>query len=189
MTKVNVTFSEIDLKRQTVHGAVLYPNAVAKRKYVIDDENIREAAYNFLQLDLTKVIDTNHNRIPNGSKVVESYIVKSDDDIYPKGTWVLGVKITDPIIWQKIVKGDLTGFSIEFTANASVQEYEIIYNNLIVGETKDHDGHTHAFVMEIDDTGKVIKGYTSEDNGHSHLINYTSETEKELEHSHRIAIV
>lgn len=189
MTKLNVTFSNIDLTKQVVYGAVLYPNALAKRKYIISEDDIKEAAYRFMQLDLSKAIDTNHNRVSNGSRVVESYIVKTDDDLYPKGTWVLGVKITDPVVWKKILKGDLTGFSVEFSALAQIEEYEIVYNRFIVGETGDVDGHTHAFVLEIDDTGKVLRGYTSEDNGHYHTIQYTSETATTNEHSHRINII
>ena len=62
-------------------------------------------------------IDRNHKGLKDKGSVVESFIVRKGDPDFIEGAWVVGVHVPDKEVWQQIVKGELTGFSIEGTAH------------------------------------------------------------------------
>ena len=51
-----------------------------------------------------------------GVEVVESYVAKSDMEIegqpIKKGTWLMTMEVSDDGVWDKIEKGEITGFSM-----------------------------------------------------------------------------
>jgi hypothetical protein len=57
----------------------------------------------------------------NGVSIIESWIV--EDEIkdkqqvfgmqYPKGTWMITMKVEDDSVWQKVKEGKLRGFSVQ----------------------------------------------------------------------------
>jgi hypothetical protein len=57
----------------------------------------------------------------NGVSVVESWIVDDPQHDkqqvfgmnYPKGTWMVSIKIEDDAIWNKVKEGKLNGFSVQ----------------------------------------------------------------------------
>jgi hypothetical protein len=55
-----------------------------------------------------------------GCPVVESWIIEGEQDkayhfglTAPVGSWIVGVNVTDPEIWQEVKDGNVKGFSIE----------------------------------------------------------------------------
>lgn len=76
-------------------------------------EDIKKLAHRALKLDLAVIIDTQHDNVPNGSYPVESFIARSGDPDYTEGAWVMGVKVPDDATWEKVLKGELNGFSFE----------------------------------------------------------------------------
>jgi len=97
---------------------VLEPDEVDAQKDTVDVEAIERAAYRFL---------ANYNRATqlgvlhtifgeNGIDLVESWTAKTDfklgKEMVKKGTWLMSVKVLDDVLWKKVKKGEITGFSI-----------------------------------------------------------------------------
>ena len=115
-----------------VLGLVLEPNdgADGPRKPdtqgdVYSAKAIRDAAHNWMEHH--GQVDLNHSWRAlgkNAVRVLESYLAPADfdigdgDDAYHvvKGTWLLGLRIADDGLWQKVQTGKLGAFSIGGTA-------------------------------------------------------------------------
>jgi hypothetical protein len=96
---------------------------------------------------LEKLLDKTNiehgRRFLNGVSVVESWIVddpaKDKQQVfgmnYPKGTWMISIKIEDDAIWQKVKDGKLNGFSVQgyFLEKAKFNQD----NTAILDEIKD----------------------------------------------------
>jgi hypothetical protein len=61
-----------------------------------------------------------HSTKLKGMSVVESWIVEGENDKsknygfnFPKGTWVISMKVNNDEIWDKVKLGEVKGFSIE----------------------------------------------------------------------------
>ena len=122
-------FSEAVEERRMLYGAAMIPN---KYIYRIDEDTMEEFYVVFeaetivqcAQMFLKKNMQHNHTYEHafeiEGCTVVESWIVESEFDKsrhfgmnVPKGTWMLGVKVDDEGIWQKVKAEEIKGFSIE----------------------------------------------------------------------------
>lgn len=62
-------------------------------------------------------VDLQHSFEPlEGASVVESHVARCEEEIggekIRKGTWIMSMEIEDPEIFEKIQKGELTGFSM-----------------------------------------------------------------------------
>lgn len=184
---VEFSVSVIDETRKLIFGEVYAPNKIDAYGWFMEPHEVEKMAHKFMRLDLSRVIDTNHDNVPNGSYPVQSFIARTGDPDFSEGAWVLGVKITDEKLWQRIVQGELNAFSMEIFVKKvpAVVEYQTITKQ--VGETAPaEDGHTHFWYAEIDPvTGKVISGNTSLNAGHSHNIDVNSVTKQSNGHSHR----
>ena len=98
-----------------VTGVVYEPmTADTDNNYMTEGEIIKAAHWFMknagnvdLQHDFTKL---------EGASVVESWITKADCEIegqpIKKGTWMMTVEVTDNEVWEKVQKGDVTGFSM-----------------------------------------------------------------------------
>lgn len=181
------SISNFDESKRLVFGQVYQPNKIDGKGWFMEPEEVEKMAHRYMrQGNLRESIDTNHDNVPNGCYPVQSFIARKDDPDYAEGSWVLGVKITSDDIWNAIVKGELNAFSMEIYVRRvpATVEYEIMPNQ--IGETEPaEDGHTHMFVAQIDENGRVIKGRTSENAGHSHEITVNSVTEEQDKHAHR----
>ncbi len=106
-----------DAQRQLVYGVVLTPEEIDTQDDWMTAEDIEEAAHRYMIK--SRVVGSGHSR-PMKAEVVESYIAPQDftfegqhgSQEVKKGAWVMGVKIHDPSEWQKVLKGDYTGFSV-----------------------------------------------------------------------------
>lgn len=99
-------------EKQLAFGVVYAPDEIDSHGAFMTAPEIEKMAYEFMKSGKVNKIDTDHDLIENGSKVVESFIARKGDPDFPEGSWVMGVHIPDESIWQAVKKGELTGFSM-----------------------------------------------------------------------------
>ncbi len=103
-----------------------------------------------------------------GVEVVESYIAKCDmeieDQSIKKGTWLMTMEISDADVWDKIEKGEITGFSMGGTGKYSTEDVDL--SNSSVEKNGSKKGILKAianmFGMNVDvvEKGEVKNKYT-----------------------------
>lgn len=110
--------AKVDKEKRVVTGVVLEPDEVDAQGDTIDIEAIERAAYKFLaQYNRETKLGVLHTIFgENGIDLVESWTAKTDfklgDESISKGTWLMSVKVLDDVLWKKVKKGEITGFSI-----------------------------------------------------------------------------
>lgn len=91
-------------------------------------EEIRKAAYYYVKN--SENVDIQHSFEPDKScSVVESWIAKADfsyggQDV-KEGTWLMTVEVTDEDLWDKIQKGEITGFSMGGICMSSEEDTDL----------------------------------------------------------------
>ena len=85
------------------------------------EETIKKLAEKYMKNKLLDASNIEHTSKKADSYVKESWIV--EDPIfdkstslgleYPKGTWVITMKVENPKVWENIKTGKLNGFSVE----------------------------------------------------------------------------
>jgi hypothetical protein len=129
LSKHEVELKEIDEEKRILMGAALIPNKQIYRKnektkdeyYIYFSEaTIRKASELFLMNANQNNSTLEHSTKLKGMSVVESWIVESENDKsknygfnFPKGTWVISMKVNNDEIWNKVKLGEVKGFSIE----------------------------------------------------------------------------
>lgn len=123
----NMTFSMDDSKMELI-GAAMIPdmkiyrrNQTGEEYYVyFKKETIRQIAQVFSRKGFQSNLNIEHSATPAHSFVFQSYIVDEDKGMYspkhlnvPDGSWVIGVKVTDPNVWNDVKEGRVKGFSVE----------------------------------------------------------------------------
>lgn len=107
------TFIAKSEDEQFVLGPVLVPDTEDLQGDVVSADEIRQAAHRFMEW--YQDIHLQHER-DTTLKVTESFVAPVDfqlgDYLVKAGTWLLGVHVTDPGIWQMVKDGRLRGFSI-----------------------------------------------------------------------------
>ena len=103
-----------DDAKQIVYGVVLTPGLRDSQNDVVSAQEIEKAAHQFL-VDYRKH-DVQHNESPAGIETVESFIAPQNMEIAGeqvlKGSWVMATHISDRDVWQRVEKGEITGYSI-----------------------------------------------------------------------------
>jgi hypothetical protein len=110
-------------------GASLIPNKEIFRKdeqgnefYIyFSEQTVRKASEMFFQNSKQNNATLNHDQKIEGMTVVESWIVdnpemdksKNYGFSFPKGTWVISMKVDNDEVWQDVKLGKVKGFSIE----------------------------------------------------------------------------
>jgi hypothetical protein len=180
--------------KQIAYGIVYAPGIADAHGDAMTADEIEQLAYSFMKKNnLTDRIDSNHDGRSTGSYMVESWIVKAGDPMFPNpryiGAWALGIKVPNIELWKDIKSGKYAGYSFEAMARKNFRLVELEVVSEVYGETEPaEDGHTHFFVAVLDDNGRVQGGVTSEDEFHSHQIYSGTATEKTDGHSHRFFI-
>jgi len=104
-----------------VMGIVYEPNEVDSQGDFTTEEEIRKAAYQFME-EVQK-FKINHKGDYVAAKVLESYVAPQDLMIrgqkVKKGSWILTARILDEDIWKRIKAGEITGYSMAGRAAAS----------------------------------------------------------------------
>jgi hypothetical protein len=183
-----VRIKKVDEDRRIVYGEVYAPMQLDSHGEFMLAEDIETMAHRFLTLDnLAAKIDTNHDNVPNGSYPIESFIAREGDPDYTPGAWVLGVKITDDLVWGKVKSGELNGYSFQSLVKPVEMEvtYEVIRDHVGETEADKDDDHRHVYFVQMGEDGRVVRGWTSEVNGHRHKVLHGTATAFELGHAHR----
>ena len=118
--RVTWHYTKVDEPLRVVTGPVLVPDAVDLKGDIEFPEDIQKAAHKFMED--ARNIGEMHTKFGNIGIPVESWIARdpifvdrgSEFKIFPAGTWMMSVKVTDDKVWEKVRNGELTGFSIGF---------------------------------------------------------------------------
>lgn len=115
--KLFIPIAKADLDQRTVTGVVLQPEVIDGQGDIMSAEVIKKAAYRFLaDYNKSTQIGLMHKDFKQRFELVECYITPQDLKIngveVPEGSWVITVRVLDKDVWDKVKKGELTGFSI-----------------------------------------------------------------------------
>lgn len=182
-----VRIKSLDTARRIVFGEVYAPDRLDTYGEYMKAADIETMAHRFMTLPkLSEVVDTNHDNQPNGSYPIESFIARSGDPQFTEGAWVLGVKVPDDATWNAITAGRINAFSFEAMVIPQETEIEYFVIRDHVGAVEAAMEHDHAYMVQVDSKGMVVKGWTSPaPDGHTHQITRASITEVTGDHSHR----
>ena len=126
-----MSFSVFSMEEKMVVGPAMVPDKMIIRRNEITGEvyyvyftaeTIKKLQQKFMLEKLLDKTNIEHGRrFLNGVSVVESWIVddpaKDKQQVfgmdYPKGTWMISMKIEDDAIWDKVKNGKLNGFSVQ----------------------------------------------------------------------------
>ena len=198
LSKHEIELKEVDAEKRILMGAALIPNKQIYRKndktkdeyYIYFSEStIRKASELFLINANQNNSTLEHSQKLKGMSVVESWIVESENDKsknygfnFPKGTWVISMKVNNDEIWDKVKLGEVKGFSIE---GYFADRYEMSLDNedeVLVKKIKEiilAEGQTHYTI-----DGKIWTGETHKDeNGKLMTGNVHTEDSKFLYHA------
>lgn len=183
--------TKADKKQQIVYGEVYAPGILDSDMEFMDEDTIRQMAYNFMRTKKLDQIDSQHsNELVEGAFVVESFIAREDDSTFIPGSWVVGVHIPNKDDWDKVEKGEWNGFSVEAMVVKESIQVTVDIPPVIQGKTfKSEDGHEHLFYVSYDSDGKFLGGVTSPSSGHVHKICRGTITEVADGHNHRFSHV
>ncbi|AIF45650.1 XkdF-like putative serine protease domain-containing protein [Virgibacillus sp. SK37] len=113
---------------QIMTGAVLIPDEPDTDGDVVTKSQIEALMYEYMEKYQNS--DLQHS-LNNVAKVVESYLlpfpmtvkVYGKEVELPIGTWIMSVKVSDPDIWQAVLDGKLTGFSIMGVRRSTLEDF------------------------------------------------------------------
>jgi len=111
-----IEIKKLDEEKRMVYGIVYSPDEVDTQGQYTTASEIEKAAELFMKQGKTVMIDKNHDEQTGQGFIMESWIKKEIDPIFPdekNGSWVVGIKIENEITWQEITKGEITGLSMQ----------------------------------------------------------------------------
>ncbi len=152
---------------------------------------IREAAYAFMREGFGIDVDHDNIDVTGGVYVVETFIARKNDPDFIEGSWVVGMKIEDPELWQRVLNNEINGYSYEALINFLSATLQVQDDGVRTGFTEPDllDGHTHAYLLRVDETNRPTSGGTDAVQGHYHTITTHTVTDVSAGHSHRYQIV
>lgn len=141
-------------KRHIAYAAVLVPGEPDHDGDVLKAEKIEKVAHEWL--GNYGNVDLQHS-LNNIAVPVESYIttenrdvsVKGQTVVLPKGTWVLASRIDDADTWDRVEKGELTGYSIMGVPGAALKSKEIAFKRTMLADLG--DDWVAPFVSVVDE--------------------------------------
>lgn len=115
-----VRISKMDEEKKIIYGVALEPYTVDSQGDWETPEDIEETAHNFMKMYREMGIE----HVTKNEKIfpVESYITKEweiwelpdgTEELVKKGSWILGSKVEDPLAWNDVKAGLLTGYSVD----------------------------------------------------------------------------
>jgi hypothetical protein len=185
-----IAIKKADEELQVVWAEVYPPGVPDSQGDFMTAETIREMAWGFMKKGAVTKIDVQHDQKESGSYVVETFVARPGDPDFIRDSWVLGVKIPDPEVWEQVKKRELNGFSIDGFAFRKATKLEIELPDVLEGETDEVQGHSHSFEVGFDDQGNFLGGATGPGpDGHVHAIVKGTLTETTDGHAHRFSFV
>lgn len=185
--------AKIDAYRQIVFAEVYVPDYPDSHGDYATADTIEKMAHGFLRDGRSKSIDVEHDNELVEAYLAESFIAREGDPDFIAGSWVAAVKIEDPGLWQKVLDGQINGFSFEGLARARPGEVEIEVRETVTVKSADAQGHRHDVVLRFDpETGDFLGGETTPGpDGHVHEVTKGTSTDRagSPAHSHRFSYI
>lgn len=186
-----MSIKKTDEELQILYAEVYAPNIPDSDGDFMRAVEIRKAAHKFLAKGITANVDSYHDNVLTGSRVVESFIARKGDDTFIEDSWVVGIYVPDPMLWDSIKKGEINGLSFEGAVRLEQREIDLVIPETLDGQTQPSGEvpHAHNFVVKYDDEGNFLGGKTDVVNGHSHAIVRGTVTQTFDNHAHKFAFV
>lgn len=182
---MKISRDELNMER-VVMAEVLVPDTVNVYGDMHTRDSVKQFCYSFAETGFG--IDIDHDNIDRTGPllVVESFLAREGDPTFIEGSWVVGILVRDDAIWQDVLSGDINGFSYEAFVKFVDVIIDIDVPNVVSGFTEEdiYDGHTHRYVVILNDDGRVVSGGTDNVNGHDHEILLHTSTELTQSHRH-----
>ena len=109
-----VSIFKADEERRLVYGVIAESGMVDAQGDVMDAQTIEDMAHNFMMR--FRRFDERHNWMQVEAMPVESWVFKEDVTLFGQlikaVSWVIGAKVFDDGIWQKVRSGEYRAFSI-----------------------------------------------------------------------------
>lgn len=133
-----VRMNKVNKERRMVFGPALIPDQLVYRE---DEQGIpyyarfksaviERMAHEHFKKNLHHGANLEHTLPVSGVYVAESWLKWSEEDKsnsmgfdLPVGTWFIGMKIESDEVWNKVLAGDVKGFSIEGMFNVVMEQY------------------------------------------------------------------
>ncbi len=117
-----------DSENHYVTGIVYEPMTEDAHGNYMEEAEITKAAYYFAKHG--DKVDIQHSFEPfDGATVVENWIAKADfkigDEEVRKGSWLMTIEVTDADVWDKIEKGEISGFSMGGVGEYSEEDVDL----------------------------------------------------------------
>lgn len=137
-------------ERHMVYGAALIPDKDIYRNngeqefYIsFTKESIEKMSQDFMKNYRQNEVTLDHDEMANDITITESWLV---EDPYkdkanalginvPKGTWMVGMKVNQIDVWERVKSGELKGFSVE--SMISLEDFSKQNTNNMNIETND----------------------------------------------------
>ena len=156
-----------DEQLQIVWGEVYVPDFPDSDGDFMSATEIRKMEMGFMKHKLQDSVDKQHSNIlEEGCCVVESFITRKGDPDFPiEGSWVVGMHIESPALWEEVMSGELNGFSMQAKVKSRPKVLELEVPDRIVGKTEatnaQEDVHLHSFAVSFSEDGEFRGGETS----------------------------
>lgn len=169
---VNLNFAA-DPARQIISGPAMVPDTLIYRRdaggeynVFFSKDTIESIALKFFKKDYQKNLNLFHDPALSlqGVTIFESFIsdkargikpMKGFEDL-PDGTWFISAKVENPAVWEKILSGEVKGFSVEgifsYTKKPTIMEAVSkfkIGNVVTVVPGNEHEPNHTGMAMEI----------------------------------------
>ena len=141
------TFKEVNKEERILTGLALEPNKPIYRNQdgeefnlIFSEATVKDLAFGFLKNGYQKNSTVEHEDKITGVTFTESWIIEDEKNDkanalgfnYPKGSWMVTMKVDDKNIWDEFVKtGKVKGFSID--AMLSLKEVKLAKNQKVDG--------------------------------------------------------
>lgn len=188
------TFIRNDEQR-LVEGIIYAPYQLDTYGTMMLPADIAKMHYDFNTQRMYSAIDHEHNETSSGCEMLRNWIAGANDpDGYPEGAWIGMAKIHNDILWDKVKRGEINGYSIH--CYAGEVKFSGMVNQVISasGSTESASNtiimpnHEHGISLVFRSDGSVQATQTSEVLGHSHKVFYATSTETVFDHSHPLKI-
>ena len=90
--------------------------------------------------------------------VIESFIARENDPTFVEGSWVVGMYVEADDVWERILSGELNGYSYEALVSAFKVDVHIQSDNSRYGVTEPdpYDGHVHDYFISNNDKIMIV---------------------------------
>jgi len=121
----DIDIKKFDEEKGIVYGIVYSPDEVDTQGDSANAGEIEKAAYDFMENLRNCEVDKQHSEINENAFVAESWLVRKNDDLFPKeknGSWAVGIKLKDDELKKEVKDGKITGLSMFGTATKVKKE-------------------------------------------------------------------